>query len=66
MGRAILSFLFHSFRVVLAAVAMLVVAFGLWVLIGTTTAILGIQSPALVLLSAIAIAVAAFSGGGYV
>jgi hypothetical protein len=66
MGRAIVSFLFHAFRVVLAAVTMLVVAFGLWVLIGTTTAILGIQSPTLVLLSAIAISVAAFSGGGYV
>jgi len=66
MGRAIVSFLFHAFRVVLAAVSMLVVAFGLWVLVGTTTAIFGIQSPTLVLGSAIAIAVAAFSGGGYV
>ena len=66
MGRAIVSLLFHAFRVALAAVTMLVVAFGLWVLIGIITGILDIQYPTLVLVSTIAIAAAAFCGGGYV
>jgi hypothetical protein len=66
MGKAITSLLFHTLRVVLAALAMLVIAFCLWLLIGLTSSVLGIQTPALIMISAVAIAVVACAVGGYV
>lgn len=57
--------LFHVLRVVLAAFAMLVIATCLWILIGLITGTFGMQTPTVVLISAIIIAVAAFAIGGY-
>src|SRR3981189_3481717 len=66
MGSSIVSYLFHAFRVVLATLAMLLIALGLWMTVGTLVAFLiGGQSPAVLALCAITIAVITFFLGGY-
>ncbi len=67
MRGSIVSYLFHVFRVVFAALAMLVVAFGLWMTVGTLVAVfIGGRFPAVIAICAITIAVATFFLGGYV
>jgi len=65
-GALIAALLAHAFRVLLVVVTMVLVAIGLWLIIGILSATTGIQSPRLVLLSVTAIALAAVSSGGYI
>src|SRR5882757_204609 len=57
--------LVHLLRILLAAVAMLLPALILWLLVGITSAGLGIQSPTFVLISVGLIAAITFASGGY-
>jgi hypothetical protein len=66
VGQALIDLLFHGLRAALAAVSMLLIAVGLWLLVGVATVTLGLRSPALVLIGALMIAVGAFAGGGYI
>jgi hypothetical protein len=61
-----IGYLAHLFRILLAAVTMLLLALILWLLAGPTSTILGVQSPTFVLVSVGLIAAIAFATGGYV
>lgn len=60
-----IGYLAQLFKVLLAAIIMLLLALGLWLLVGITSTVLGIQSPTFVLISVGLIAVIAFAAGGY-
>jgi hypothetical protein len=55
----------HLLRILLAAVAMLLSALVLWLLVGITSAGLGVQSPTFALVSVGVIAVITFATGGF-
>lgn len=66
MGTLIAAFLAHATRVVFAAGAMLAVSGVLWLAIGIVTALAGIQTGSVVLISMAFIALAGIGAGSYV
>jgi hypothetical protein len=66
LATLVAGYLAHALRVLLAALAMLAIAIALWLLVGILTALLGVRSPTLVLVSAGLIALVALIVGGYI
>jgi hypothetical protein len=66
VGIFIAAYLAHAARVIFAAGAMFVVAVALWLVIGILTALAGIQTGTVVLISMLVIAVAGIAVGSYV
>jgi hypothetical protein len=66
VGIFIAAYLAHAARVIIAAGAMFVAAVALWFVIGIITALAGIQTGAVVLISMVVIAVAGIAVGSYV